>query len=168
MSFEEAYELEKAVWTEDDFSAMGWHDARIYGFAILNEEEEMWKNEFLLDIDYIFKWVQPFPPSSHFTFWVAPCTLIFRNFYDLVIDADAGGESLEVADLRLSEKLTNQNNGVIYYSWEIELQGGLISLKSEGFNQIVRGVPIHTPGQTLSIVERGGISFERAACRLQG
>lgn len=165
MTVEGTYELEKAVWTEDDYSVMGWHDSWIHGFAILNNEEEGWKNELLLDIDYIFRWNQPEPPSSYFTFWISPCTLAFHNFYDLVLNADFGAESLEVADLRLNEKLTNQYNGLTYYSWEIELQGGLLSLKSEGFKQIVRKVPIHSQGQRLNIVERGGISFEKIACR---
>ena len=49
-----AYELEKAVWTDDDFSLMGWHDATVYAAATLPESFEL-----VLDIDYILKWVDP-------------------------------------------------------------------------------------------------------------
>lgn len=42
----ENYELEKWVWTENDFEQMGWHDATIYGVR-LNQNLE-------IDLDYIF------------------------------------------------------------------------------------------------------------------
>ena len=50
----EAYELEKPVWTQDDFEKMGWHDAKVWGMLANTEEYEL-----LFDLDYIFKWVHP-------------------------------------------------------------------------------------------------------------
>jgi hypothetical protein len=160
-----SYVLEKAVWTEADYPLMGWHDSWIHGFGILNDEVSSWKNELLLDIDYIFQWVQPEPPSSYFTFWVAPCTLRFFNFYDLTINADLGGEAMEIADLNLLEKITGRDDEATYYGWNIELQGGSIQFKARGFKQIVRRFPIHTSAQTLSPSERGGLSFDEAPCQ---
>ena len=166
MAKEIAYVLEKGVWTEADYSVMGWHDSWIHALAVLNNEDEPWKNELLFDLDYIFQWVDPAPPSSYYTFWTSPCTLSFYNFYDLVFRADIGTESFEVANLNLVEKITNPHNGLVYFNWEIKLQGGLISLKSEGFDQIVRKNPVHTSLQKLNDVERGGISFDKTACQL--
>jgi hypothetical protein len=50
----EKYELEKWVWSEADFEEMVWHDARIHAIAFLPDSFE-----FVLDIDYILRWVQP-------------------------------------------------------------------------------------------------------------
>ena len=44
--------LEKAVWTDGDFEAMGWHDARLYSFLTLPDTFEL-----AFDIDYIVQWV---------------------------------------------------------------------------------------------------------------
>lgn len=154
--------LDKSVWTQDDFSEMGWHDSNIYGF-IIEKSEEDYSSDLLLDIDYIFKWVKPVPPAQTFTFWVSPCTLVFKNCFDLQIDLDANGyslDSLEIADLYLKTK-SEQENNVFVYEWTIELQQGQINLKSLGFDQIVRQNPLLVQGQVLSLLERGGINFSR-------
>ena len=44
--------LEKSIWGDDDFSEMGWHDSKIWGFL---PDTEKW--EYLVDLDYIFNWV---------------------------------------------------------------------------------------------------------------
>ncbi len=154
--------LEKSVWTHDDFEIMGWHDASIYGLTI-EKNEENWTADFLLDIDYIFKWVHPIPPAKTFTFWVAPCTLIFNGCFDLHIDFKTNGGSLdlmEVADLYLKSKVEQEKNKFVY-EWTIELQQGQIALKSYGLEQIVRQQPQHVQGQVLTLDERGGVSFVR-------
>jgi hypothetical protein len=65
------YELEKWILTERDFERMGWHDATVDGVR-LNQNLE-------IDLDYIFQWNQPEIEGFRFTFWVAPCTLVFEN-----------------------------------------------------------------------------------------
>lgn len=50
---------------------MGWHDATVYGVR-LNQKLE-------IDLDYIFQWNQPEVKGVHFTFWVAPCTLVSES-----------------------------------------------------------------------------------------
>lgn len=162
----EPYKLEKSIWTEQDFPVMGWHDGLIYGLAYDVNRDETWKNELYFDIDYIFQWVDPQPPSSHFTFWTAPCTLIFKNYYDLKIDLDASYTNiLEIDNITLVEKLENEHNHKIYYSWDIKLQSGLISLKSESYTQIVRNKPVYLKSQWLNLEERGGISFSKTPCQ---
>ena len=72
-----AYELEKEVWSEKNFSSMGWHDASIWSMVCSSE-----KFEYLLDLDYIFKWVDPKEGETSFEFWVAPVTMVFENAFD--------------------------------------------------------------------------------------
>jgi hypothetical protein len=144
---------------------MGWHDANIYGMTI-EKSIESWSADFLLDIDYIFKWVHPVPPAQAFTFWVAPCTLIFKECFDLHIDFHTNGNCLdlmEIADLYLKRKVKQETNKFVY-EWTIELQQGQIILKSYGLEQIVRHKPYLVPEQVLSLDERGGISFGRTPC----
>lgn len=160
----EQYILEKSIWTQDDFDDMGWHDANIYGM-IIEKGEEPWQGNLIFDIDYIFEWIHPVPPQEYFSFWVAPCTLMFKEVYDVKIDIDYRGgafDLLEISDLDLISKY-EQETGVIIYEWEMGLQEGDIRFKSLGFEQIVRKSPVYTNSQVLSLEERGGISFIKQA-----
>lgn len=155
------YTPEKNIWTHNDFDGMGWHDATIYGFTIEKGDNE-WAADLVFDIDYIFDWVDPAPPEKSFTFWVAPCTLIFKGCFDLNIDLGTNGlglDFLEIADLNLKSKFVHDDN--LIYEWELELQQGLITFKSHGFDQIVRKQPLHVKQQLLTLEERGGINFAR-------
>jgi len=156
------YILEKKVWTQDDFEVMGWHDANIYGM-IIEKGEDPWQGNLMFDIDYIFEWVHPIPPQQLFAFWVAPCTLIFRDVYELRMDIDQQGNSLDLFDFHSISLLSKNEleNGTIVYEWLLELHIGEIQFKSLGFEQIVRMAPIYTNGQVLSLDERGGISFSK-------
>lgn len=156
----EQYILEKSIWTQDDFEMMGWHDVRIYGMVI-EKLEEAWQGNLIFDIDYIFKWVHPVAPQKYFSFWISPCTLIFKDVYDVKIDIDYRGGAFdlwEISDLDLISKY-EQETGAIIYEWQMGLQEGNIRFKSLGFEQIVRKSPIYTNGLVLSLEERGGISF---------
>ena len=88
------YELEKWIWTEADFERMGWHDSKIYALAFSPETFEL-----LLDIDYIFEWVQPEPGKKFFKFWIDPATLVFQNVYDVDFDIQAMGPELEILSI---------------------------------------------------------------------
>ena len=74
LAHDQSYELEKSFWTERDFANMGWHDVRIHAIAFDSE-----KFELLMDIDYMFAWADPAPGEKHYTFWMAPCTLVFSS-----------------------------------------------------------------------------------------
>ncbi len=163
---DEIFILEKSIWTQGDFEIMGWHDANIYGLAF-EKNEDTQTCDMLFDIDYIFKWVQPVPPKPSFTFWVAPCTLIFKEAFSLQIDINTEMyilEGLEIDDLNLVRKIAQDGDEHIY-DWEIQLQQGVIKLQSKGLTQIVRQEPKHINSQTLHFDERGGVCFERKAYR---
>jgi len=156
------FEIDKSIWSQEDFKEMGWHDATIYGLTF-EKKESAWTADLILDIDYIFKWGQPIPPSTNFTFWVAPCTLIFTEVFALQMELnteDYSIQGIEIADLHLL-KTENHNSGAITYHWNIELQNGLIKFHSNGYTQIVRKKPVHIAGQSLSMDERGGINFSQ-------
>jgi hypothetical protein len=158
----ELFELDKSIWTHDDYETMGWHDSNIYGCTI-EKNRDTRTSDFVLDIDYIFKWVQPVLPSRTFTFWISPCTLIFKDCFDLRIDLRTDGGSLdllEISDLILKGKTEQEENRFVY-EWLIELQKGFITLKSYALEQVVRQKPRHVQEQVLTFDERGGISFER-------
>lgn len=159
---QEIFQLEKKVWTENDYEQMGWHDCSIYGLTFLPVEENG-TTHLVFDIDYIFKWVKPIQPKQIFSFWVAPCTLVFKDTFALKMNIDRRGgttDMLEIADLYLVDKVEQETNKWIY-EWAIDLQEGSINFKSSGFDQIVRKKPIYTDGQFLTLDEREGISFNQ-------
>jgi hypothetical protein len=77
-------DIEKPVWTEADFEQMGWHDVHVHAVAFRPQIFELW-----LDMDYIFRWVDPHDGETHYSFWVAPATLVFENVYDLKFDIES-------------------------------------------------------------------------------
>lgn len=152
--------LDKSIWTEEDFEIMGWHDSLIYAISLGKDFE------FIMDIDYIFKWVHPNEDGKHFKFWVAPCTLIFENVYDLKSDFDISEPfELEIADITRDNPKRPSNAEYIQreteYDWKIETQQGEITFTSVGYKQVVRQLPIFLEGQTIGLDARNGISFSR-------
>lgn len=154
------YEMEKWIWTDADFELMGWHDSQIYAFAFLSETYE-----FVLDIDYILRWVQPAPGETYFKFWVAPATLVFENAYDIKFDLDTqNGVGVEIQDIhRQNPKVLEAGElaGTNEWRWVIEAQEGEISLDATGFKQYFRKKPFFQQEQALEMGVRNGISFYR-------
>jgi hypothetical protein len=37
LAMPQPYELEKRIWTEADFSRMGWHDAKVYAMVFFSD-----------------------------------------------------------------------------------------------------------------------------------
>jgi len=56
-SMAESYRLEKLIFEDSDFEAMGWHDALVWSVVAIPEAFE-----YVVDLDYIFKWVEPALP----------------------------------------------------------------------------------------------------------
>ncbi len=141
------YELEKWIWTEKDFGQMGWHDTTVYGLR-LNQNLE-------LDIDYVFQWNQPDIEGFHFTFWIAPSTLVFEKPTDLSFELSQSFDDkwLEIQDIEMNV-VDNKIN------WTIITQQGNISFKADTFKQVVRKRPSFQLGQTIPYDERGGFSFD--------
>ncbi len=141
------YILEKAIWTDADFDQMGWHDAQIYKLVIN-------KGRLLLDIDYIFKWNQPEVEGLSFTFWVAPCTLVFKDISQLDFEMDVFQK-----DVFEIEDIVRESNADVD-RWTIITQQGAMAFNSNGYTQYVRQTPVFEYGQTLDYVTRNGYSVE--------
>jgi hypothetical protein len=126
---------------------MGWHDSTVYGVRLNSNLE--------IDLDYIFQWNQPQVEGFLFTFWVAPCTLVFESPKELSFELTQSFDDkwLEIQDIEISV-IDNESH------WTVITQQGDISFKAESFKQIVRKPPSLQLGQALPYDERGGFSFD--------
>lgn len=150
------YQVDKKVWTEADFENMSWHDVHIHAISFGKD----W--ELLFDIDYIFEWVQV---NKILKFWISPCTLVFENVYDLVIEAADLNGSLVIDSIERIDPTKPKNaehiNRDTEYTWEIQLVRGFMSFKSVGFKQYVRTLPQFQISQELTRQQRGSVSFAK-------
>jgi hypothetical protein len=151
--------LGKAILTEEDFLNMNWHDCNIHAMAFgVNYELNF-------DIDYIFRWIEP-KAEKGYEFLVSPCTLIFENVHELKLDiAITVPFKLEIESIikHTPQRPINADyiKREIEYHWEIETQQGNITFKSVGYKQFVRQEPKLSNNQSLTLVERGGVSFDK-------
>jgi hypothetical protein len=154
------YRLEKKIWTHLDFPFMGWHDSPIYGMTFQSDALAL-SNKLLFDLDYILQWIDPVPPEEHFSFWIAPATLIFKEVINLSLEINNEPPNIfdfEILDIHRLEEFTYPN-GSPYWKWHIELANGNIYFKSNGYEQIFRQPPTLTKRQEFP--DRGGISFSQ-------
>lgn len=152
----ESFQLEKKRWDECDFPEMGWHDATMWSFSANPDQFE-----FLLDLDYIFKWVKPEKDETYFSFWVAPVTMVFSNVHGVAINIESQQGTIEIADLHRGEPEPTPNGEMTQRSYRFDCQEGTISLLATGFQMFVRRAPQLLDGQSFGLLERGGISFDR-------
>jgi len=153
------YQLEKSVWTEEDFDRMGWHDATVHAFAF---EPDRW--EFLLDLDYILKWVRPAESEASFSFWSAPATLVFDNVTNLEVELSPF-PGFELSDIQRDDPqlpdAQEHSSGSLDWRWTLAFFNGQITFRATGFTQYIRRAPISNTSQSLTLEERGGLSFSR-------
>jgi len=138
---------------------MGWHDNRIYSFAFIQEEDE-----FRLDIDYIFKWVEPPRGEDYFSLWVSPATLCFENVSEVNLHIDIGGGAwyeLQIYEIRRTLLEKSSASDTDSWLYEIELTNGSIKVKATGYKMYVRKQPVHTNSSVLTLSEPQGISLEK-------
>jgi hypothetical protein len=156
----DTYRLEKSIWTDSDFDAMGWHDVRIHALAF-----DLERNEFMLDLDYIFAWVDPLPPSPGFSFWLAPSTLVFHDTWEINIECEIS-RGFQLQGLQRNEGRRPSVAGKPEeWRWVLDGNEGQISFWAAGYSQFTRRVPAHhAKSQWYTLVERGGVSFERPDC----
>jgi len=150
------YDLEKAVWSEKEFKAMGWHDATIWSMLANSEEYE-----YLLDLDYIFKWVEPIENEKYFKFWISPVTMVFENAHEIRIDIESPQGIIEISELHMENPQPTPNGKFTEHTYRIECQEGVISVKATGYKLYVRQKPKLIQYQSMGLSERNGVSFER-------
>ena len=152
----DSHHLEKLIWTEQDFKIMGWHDARIWGIAMNADNYE-----FLVDLDYIFKWEQLEDKETKCEFRIAPVTMVFENAHDIVIDLHSWQGTIDIADLHMENPRKAWNNLFTENTFRFECQEGEIIINATGYKMYVRQEPQQIDSQSLKYDERGGVDFER-------
>ena len=150
----ESFNLEKHVWTQDDFKKMGFHDSIIWS-SFANPE----KYEFSLDLDYIFKWVNPNGEDNYFKFWVSPVTMVFENVSNIKFDTESRQGNIQIVNLYIEDPELTPNGKLTTNTFRFECQEGEISLKATGFKMYVRQTPILSKYQVLELDIRGGVNF---------
>ncbi len=154
----EIFELEKQVWDNGDFSIMGWHDTTIWSmFANTNDFE------FILDLDYIFKWVHPKEEEKdrRFKFWVSPVTMVFINAHDVKININSPQGNICIDTLYRENPQLTPNGKLTEYTYKFECNQGEILITATDFKMFVRKKPELLQGQDFEFVQRQGISFGR-------
>ena len=151
-----SYQIERYIWSDEDFEVMGWHDATIW--SMYADPDAF---EFIFDIDYIFKWVDPEPKDTHFKFWVCPVTMVFANVSNVVMNIESQQGAIEVSDLSRKHLGLTPNGKFEEYLFTFECQEGQLSLKASGYKMYVRQAPILQVQQHLEFATRGGVSFGR-------
>lgn len=154
---QQKFDLEKSVWTELDFEQMCWHECVIYAAAFLTETYEL-----LLDIDYIFKWIDPDPSALNYKVWMSPATLVFNNVVDLRLDVgyyDLRIDGIERNAINPVKRLPQSRSD--QFTWTILTHDGEIEFESSGFDQFIRSAPVLCEAAMLDLRTRGGFSFER-------
>jgi hypothetical protein len=148
--------LTKATWTDADFEDMGWHDCRIHAVSIGEyDDDTLPPARLLLDLDYIVRWVDPAPSRQHFTFWIAPATLVFEQAWDISGELGPLHELMEIADLHRLDPPDGKPDPL----WHLEGQNFELRLRAPGYTQYLRRPPHHVPRQILTSPERDGLSF---------
>ncbi|WP_202867676.1 hypothetical protein [Kribbella pittospori] len=148
--------LEKATWTDVDFEVMGWHDCRIHALSIGEHEDgTLPPARVLLDLDYIVRWVDPAYGQEHFSFWIAPATLVFDHAWDVSGDLGPLHELLEIDALH---RLASPDRDPAPL-WHLEGHNFDLRLRAATYRQYLRMPPQHVDRQMLTALERGGLSF---------
>ncbi len=163
------YPLEKKIFTQDDYEQMNWHDVKIHALGTLETEHDFYSEIALVfDIDYMLEWVHIPPENRSFSFWIAPCTLVFQNVRDLHWEFQQPEQhqlEYEIYQLELlavNPQPTKCFPNYCTYDWRIELTyGGEMTFTSSGMQQWIRKAPVLSEKQSLTLAERGGISFDK-------
>lgn len=153
--------LSKATWTDADFAAMGWHDCRIHAVSVGEyDDDTLPPARLLLDLDYIVRWVSPAHRGKHFTFWIAPATLVFEGAWEITGSIGPLHEILEIADIHRLAVADGAEP-----RWHIEGQNFDLRLRAAGYTQFLRLPPQHVARQSLTPAERSGVSFVERSFR---
>ena len=147
--------IEKAVWSQSDYEVMGWHDCVVHALAF--EPNPDGSGTFLVDLDYIVRWVQTTQPGQAFSFWIAPATLIFEDAWSFEAEVSEYSE-IHLALDRIQRSEPDQFGR---RWWTLDGHQFTARLLAPGFTQVLRNEPIASHRQSLSIEERGGHNFSR-------
>lgn len=134
----------KRTWSNSDFKEMGWHDSRLYQLKFPDEE-----CDFVLYIDYIFKWVEQ--PDGHYKFWVSPCELTFKNVINLEIDISfKNSVGIDISEIKREKIGLTPNKKMTNWRFIVDTDKGNIELVATDFDMKVISQPKLIESQDLS------------------
>lgn len=122
----------------------GWRGATVYRMLLSGDVLSM-------DLDYIFQRNAPAVKGMLPTYWVAPCTLVFRAVRALSFDLD-----VLMPEAFVMEFLERDDDG----RWTVVTRHGDASFLSEGFELFVRHAPTFEYRPAIGMY-RGEGSVER-------
>jgi hypothetical protein len=148
--------MNKRIFSEEDFEKLSWHDNFIHAMSFDPDE-----HLFYLDIDYLAEWNSP-NDAGHFSFTIAPSTLIYTDVYDLKIDVEVSSiVTFDIRNVSREPYKTKYSADQVFYKYIIELDYiGKITFLSSGFKLYLREIYRDMYSQCLTKKERGGISYE--------
>lgn len=144
------YTPEKLIFTDADLENLCFHDCQI--FAMAPEGDDL-----VMDIDYMFEWIELKEGESGFIHPISPCTLHFKNVEDFGMSFE--GSFPETALIMQDFEEVENKFFPDQHIYNIVCLGGNFILRCDGFEMIVRQKPILLKSQCLTLVQRGGISF---------
>ncbi len=97
--------------------------------------------------------------QKHFTFWIAPATLVFEQAWAITGEIGPLHGSLEIADLHRLDPPDDQPDP----GWHLEGHAFDLKFRARGFRQYIRTPPQHVDQQVLTMAERGGLNFAEQA-----
>jgi hypothetical protein len=139
------------TWSDCDFHSMGWHDRTVHGMHDFPQTAEL-----RFDLDYITRWVQPVAPSTRFSFWLAPATLVFHRAHALHIEM--GPPDFGSFVIRSVERTATAHDGV--FDIHIHTLGGHLNVRASAVSQYLRAEPVHREAMYLELDARGGVCFD--------
>jgi hypothetical protein len=144
--------------TDLEFDEFSWHDATVHAVAL--EPAEDHPGSLLIDLDYIVEWVAPGRPGGAFRFWVAPATLTFDRAWDITLRGSTVGAVNELSIdriVRSPRPVPSAATG--WFTWTVEGHNFTIEFAAGECAQRLRAEPRLVDRQSLTLAERGGISF---------
>lgn len=141
----------QTFYSDADFPQMGWHDTMVYSMTF--PRPDFFAISF--DIDYIFRWHKTAAGTEYMGWDVAPCTLTFQNISGLNVALNwslPGGINhgdTSISDIRRQNSRLSPNGKFVCWDYEIQLDVGVISFSSTGFEQVVRSPPTFLKSQYL-------------------
>jgi len=158
--------FDRLILTEENYEDMDWYESTVHAMAFFPDSYEL-----AIDIDFIFEWFDPGPGEKLFKMKIAPCTMVFENVNELLIDLDVFDE-IRIEQLSRDSPRVPSNAAYISkqteWNWILDSTVGRITLYSVGYNQYVRHAPIITENRVFTLSERGGISFIRGVTDQNG
>lgn len=169
---EQGHGLSRAVWTQRDFATMGWHDASIWAYEVQDaippdgQSAQPGARRVVFDIDYTTRWVTPKRREDPFTFWVAPCTLVFTGVSELEIDLSAAATPpYDVEGIYAVEGGWHLLGHDLGFD-DDEGPGIDVRIAATGFTQTFRQPPVHMESQVHDLAARGGYSYSEVPASL--